>query len=81
MANAAIFRNMALANPVAAMGRSSALRGPSYAKPIVRRMTEKESLVRQSLYVPDGEVPRKMRSTSGIRDYRGNLALVTRGRG
>ena len=56
-ANATIFRNMALANPVAATVRSAALRGLSHAGPIVRRMTEKEALVRQSLYVPDGEVP------------------------
>lgn len=54
-ANATIFRNMALANPLAATLRSAALRGLSYARPIVRRMTEKEALVRQSLYVPDGE--------------------------
>ena len=69
-ANATIFRNMALANPLAATVRSAALRGLSHARPIVRRMTEKEALVRQSLYVPDGEVPRKRLSTSGIRDYR-----------
>jgi hypothetical protein len=56
-ANATIFRNMALANPVAATVRSAALRGLSHAGPIVRRMTEKEALVRQSLYVPDGKVP------------------------
>ncbi len=48
---------MALANPVAATVRSAALRGISHAGPIVRRMTEKESPVRQSLYGPDGEVP------------------------
>ena len=57
-ANATIFRNMALANPLAATVRSAALRGLSHARPIVRRMTEKEALVRQSLYVPDGKVPR-----------------------
>ena len=57
-ANATIFRNMALANPVAATVRSAALRGISHAGPIVRRMTQKEALVRQSLHVPDGEVPR-----------------------
>ncbi len=57
-ANATIFRNMALANPVAATVRSAALREISHAGPIVRRMTQKEAPVRQSLYVPDGEVPR-----------------------
>ena len=56
-ANATIFRNMALANPVVAAIRAAALRGLSHARPIVRRMTEKEALVRQRLYVPDGTPP------------------------
>ncbi len=63
-ANATIFRNMALANPVAAAVRSAALRGISHMRPIVRRMTEKEALVRQRLYVPDGEVPHEVPSAS-----------------
>ena len=56
-ANATIFRNMALANSVAARVRSAALCGLSHARPIVRRVTEKEALVRQSLYVPGYKVP------------------------
>ena len=64
-ANAAIFRNMALANPVAAALRAVALRGLSHAKPLVRRMTEKEALVNQELYVPDGHAPRRAPSAPG----------------
>jgi hypothetical protein len=56
-ANATIFRNMALANPVAATVRSVALRALSRFKPVVRPMTKKEALVTQKLYVPDGKVP------------------------
>ena len=52
-ANARIFRNMALGNPVGAAVRSVALRALSRFKPVVRRMTEKEALVTQKIYVPD----------------------------
>ena len=55
-ANATIFRQMALANPAAAMVRSFALRTLSHLKPLVRRMTEKEALVTQKLYIPDLDV-------------------------
>ena len=62
-ANATIFRNMALTDPLVATVRSAALRGLSLIRPIVRRMTEKEALVRQRLYAPDGgEVPREVPS-------------------
>ncbi len=40
-----------------------------------RRMTEKEALVRQSLYVPDGAVPRKAPSASATGDYRQTLEM------
>jgi 2-polyprenyl-6-methoxyphenol hydroxylase-like FAD-dependent oxidoreductase len=53
-ANARIFWNMALAFPPAAAVRSVALRALSSFKPAVRRMTEKEVLVTQKLYGPDG---------------------------
>ena len=53
-ANARIFRNMALSNPAAASVRSMALRALSRFKPVIRRMTEKEALVTQKLYLPDG---------------------------
>jgi 2-polyprenyl-6-methoxyphenol hydroxylase-like FAD-dependent oxidoreductase len=46
-ANATIFRNMAVNNRLVGTARSAALRGLSYAKPMVRRMTEKEALVTQ----------------------------------
>ncbi len=52
-ANARIFRNMALRNPAAAAVRSVALRALSHFHPLVRRMTEKEALVTQRLYIPD----------------------------
>jgi len=58
-ANATIFRNMAVNNRLIGAARSAALRGLSHAKPIVRRMTEKEALVTQKLSVPGGEVSRK----------------------
>ena len=58
-ANAIIFRNMAVRNPFVGIARNAALRGLSHAKPIVRRMTEKEALVTQKLSVPDVEVSRK----------------------
>jgi 2-polyprenyl-6-methoxyphenol hydroxylase-like FAD-dependent oxidoreductase len=48
-ANATIFRNMALSNPIAAAVRSTALRALSHAHLLVRRMTEKEALVTQRL--------------------------------
>ena len=48
-ANATIFRNMALSNPIAAAARSTALRALSNAHLLVRRMTEKEALVTQEL--------------------------------
>jgi 2-polyprenyl-6-methoxyphenol hydroxylase-like FAD-dependent oxidoreductase len=64
-ANALIFRNMALANPAVAAVRSAALRGLSRFKPVVRRMTEKEALVTQRLYVPDGDVFGKAPSAFG----------------
>jgi 2-polyprenyl-6-methoxyphenol hydroxylase-like FAD-dependent oxidoreductase len=52
-ANAAIFRQMALANPVAAVVRSVVLRALSHREPIIHRMTEKEALVTQRLSIPD----------------------------
>ena len=55
-ANARIFRQMALSNPTAAAVRSAALRGLSRLRPVVRRMTEKEALVTQTLSMPDGVV-------------------------
>ena len=55
-ANARIFRNLALSNTAAAAARSIALRGLSHLRPVVRRMTEKEALVTQKLYVPDADV-------------------------
>ena len=55
-ANARIFRNMALVNPAAAAVRSVVLRALSRFKPGVRRMTEKEALVTQKLYMPGGGV-------------------------
>ena len=58
-ANATIFRNMAVNNRLIGAARNAALRGLSHAKPIVRRMTEKEALVTQKLSVPDAEVSRK----------------------
>ena len=51
-ANAAIFRNIGLSNPVAAAARSVALRSLSRIGPVVRRMTEKEALVTQKLRSP-----------------------------
>jgi 2-polyprenyl-6-methoxyphenol hydroxylase-like FAD-dependent oxidoreductase len=48
-ANAIIFRNMALSNSVAAAIRSTVLRALSHARPLVRRITEKEALVTQRL--------------------------------
>ena len=56
-ANATIFRNMALASPVAAMVRSVVLRALSHLKPVVRQITEKEALVTQRLSIPDAGVP------------------------
>jgi 2-polyprenyl-6-methoxyphenol hydroxylase-like FAD-dependent oxidoreductase len=56
-ANAAIFRNMALSNPVAAAARSVVLRGLSRIGPAVRRMTEKEALVTQELRSLRDDVP------------------------
>ena len=74
-ANAAIFRQMALANPVAAVVRSVALRGLSQLKPVVRRMTEREALVTQRLYSPDvdviGETMPGGKGSSFIRTSRG----------
>lgn len=58
-ANATIFRNMAVSNQFVGMVRNAALRGLSHAKPVVRRMTEKEALVTQKLFIPDAEVSRK----------------------
>ena len=55
-ANARIFRQMALSNPTAAAVRSAALRGLSRLRPVVRRMTEKEALVTQTLSMPGGVV-------------------------
>ena len=66
-ANARIFRNMALGNPVGAAVRSVALRGLSHFRPVVRRMTEKEALVTQRLYVPDASIPGETPSPSGER--------------
>ena len=54
-ANATIFRQMALADPVAAAARSVVLRILSYLRPVVRRMTEKEALLTQGLYVPHSD--------------------------
>jgi 2-polyprenyl-6-methoxyphenol hydroxylase-like FAD-dependent oxidoreductase len=55
-ANARIFWNMALSNPVAATARSVALRGLSHLRPVVLRMTEKGALVTQRLYVLNASV-------------------------
>ena len=65
-ANATIFRQMALANPVVAVVRAAALRALSHAGPIVRRMTEKEALVTQGLSVPDAEVPCEVRKNEAM---------------
>jgi hypothetical protein len=70
-ANARIFRNMALSNPAAAAVRSVALRALSRFKPVVRRMTEKEALVTQRLYIPDSELLRvesSFASGSGVQE-------------
>ena len=64
-ANAGIFRNMALSNPATAGARSLVLRGLSHLKPVVRRMTEKEALVTQRLYIPDAGTPCEIPSPSG----------------
>ena len=64
-ANARIFWNMALAYPPAAAVRSVALRALSRIKPVVRRMTEKEALVTQKLYVPDVDALPKTSSSFG----------------
>ena len=66
-ANATIFRNMALANPVAAAAHSLVLRGLSHLKPVVRRMTEKEALVTQRLYIPDASAPAETPSSEKAR--------------
>jgi 2-polyprenyl-6-methoxyphenol hydroxylase-like FAD-dependent oxidoreductase len=55
-ANAAIFRNIGLSNPVAAAARSVALRSLSRIGPVVRRMTEKEALVTQELRPPTDDL-------------------------
>ncbi len=78
-ANARIFRNMALSNPAAAALRSVALRGLSHLRPVVRRMTEKEALVTQRLYIPDGEVLRDQSSFASSNGVRESAASV-RGR-
>ena len=83
-ANATIFRNMALSNPVAAMARSVVLRALSHLKPLVRRMTEKEALVTQSLYVPGGEVLRdqsSFASSNGVREGATSGRRASRERG
>ena len=77
-ANARIFRNMALSNPAAAAARSVVLRGLSHLGPVVRRMTEKEALVTQKLYVPDGEV---LHSESSFASSNGVRESATSGRG
>jgi 2-polyprenyl-6-methoxyphenol hydroxylase-like FAD-dependent oxidoreductase len=64
-ANAKIFWNMALAYPPAAAVRSVALRALSRFKHVVRRMTEKEALVTQKLYVPDVDALPKTSSSFG----------------
>lgn len=63
-ANARIFRNMALTNPVAGAVRDVALRGLSRMKPVVRRMTEREALVSQKLSVGDTEALRERASSA-----------------
>ena len=77
-ANATIFRQMALANPVAAMTRSVALWGLSHFKFVVRRMTEKEALVTQRLHIPDSEV---LRGESSFASITGVRESATSGRG
>ncbi len=70
-ANATIFRNMAVSNRLVGVARSAALRGLSCVKPIVRRMTEKEALVIQRLYIPDGELLHggsSFASSNGVRE-------------
>jgi hypothetical protein len=42
-----------------------ALRGLFHLRPVVRRMTEKEALVTQKLYVPDASIPGETPSPSG----------------
>ncbi len=67
-ANATIFWNMAVSNRLVGAARSAALRGLSYAKPLVRRMTEKEALVTQGLSVPDAEVPCEVRKNEAVHE-------------
>ena len=70
--NAAIFRNMAVSNRLVGAARSTALRGLSYVKPIVRRMTEKEALVSQKLHVPNVEGPGETPSGEKERSFTRN---------
>ena len=56
-ANALIFRNMAITNPLVAAMRSAALRALSHVRPIVRQMTETEALVKQRVLAGPDQVP------------------------